>query len=109
VAEELFYWGYLFGALRQGLPFWAAAAITSAFFGARHAAHFLFLGPRRYPGPAAAWLAASTAITGLINSWLYERIGALSPLMAIHLAANLLFAAYAVAHRPAPGITASRP
>ncbi len=107
LAEELLYWGYLFGNLRQGLPFWAAAAITSAFFGVRHAAHFLYLA--RYPGPAAAWLAASTAITGLFNSWLYERIGALSPLVAIHLAVNLLFAAYAAAIRPAPGVTASRP
>lgn len=112
LAEELFYWGYLYGNLRQALPFWAAAAITSACFGARHAIHFLFLGPGRYPWPAAAWLAASTAITGLLNSWLYERIGALSPLMAIHLAANLLFAAYAAAtaaSRPAPGRAGAAP
>lgn len=97
LGEELFYWGYLYGNLRLGLPFPAAALITSACFGIRHALHFLYPPGGRFPWPAAAWLAGTTLVTGLLNSWLYERIGALLPLILIHLAANLLFAAYAFA------------
>lgn len=94
VAEELFYWGYLYANLREGTSFWTASLITSFFFGIRHMAHFLFL-KGRFPWPAAVWLAASTAITALINSLLFEKIQALTPLILIHLTANVLFALYA--------------
>ena len=98
VAEELFYWGYLYVNLRAGWPFWAAALTTSAFFGIRHATHFLYL-RGRFPWPAASWLVVSTGVTAFINSQLFERIGALLPLVLIHLAANILFAAYAASLR----------
>lgn len=94
IAEELFYWGYLYVNLRKGMPFWTAALITSGFFGIRHATHFLFL-RGRFPWAAASWLAFSTGVTALINCMLFERIQALIPLILIHLAANLLFALYA--------------
>lgn len=94
IAEELFYWGYLYVNLREGMTFWAATLITSGFFGLRHATHFLFL-RGHYPWPAAAWLAASTGVTAVINSALFEATRSLLPLILIHLVANLLFALYA--------------
>ena len=95
IAEELFYWGYLYGNIRADYPFWAAAGVTALFFGVRHAAHFLFLG-RSFPLPAVLWIAFTTFLTGIINSWLYERIGALLPLIILHLLVNVALAAYSV-------------
>ncbi|HLP41683.1 MAG TPA: CPBP family intramembrane glutamic endopeptidase [Fibrobacteria bacterium] len=94
VAEELFYWGYLYGNLHEGWGPGAATVLTAGLFGVRHFAHFLFARGSP-PWPAATWLVAATAATGILNSLLYERVGALGPLILLHLLANLLSAVWA--------------
>ncbi len=98
LAEELFFWGYLYPVLRESNPAVTAAFIVAAFFGIRHALHFLFL-PGPFPWPAAASLMASTAGAAFLNGCLYESTQSLWPLIALHLASNLISLATAP---PAP-------
>ena len=72
LAEEIFYWGYLYGNLRPSLPFSGRGGDHLRLLRSAPCDPLPILGPP-VPGPAAAWLAASTAATGLLNSWLYER------------------------------------
>jgi membrane protease YdiL (CAAX protease family) len=88
LAEELFFWGYLYPALRLGNGAVTAGLITAFIFAIRHALHFLFL-PGPFPYPAAAALAVSTAGAALLNGWLFEVTQSLWPLVALHLASNL--------------------
>lgn len=94
LAEELFYWGYLYGDLRAGLSAAGAGLVTSLFFGARHLCHFLYpAGP--FPFAAAAALFVNTGVTAACNGLLYEKTRSLWPLIALHLASNLLSAFHA--------------
>jgi membrane protease YdiL (CAAX protease family) len=89
LAEELFFWGYLYPAWRPAYGAGGAALLTAAWFALRHGAHFLFL-PRPYPWPAACVLMASAGGAALMNGFLFEACGSLWPLMALHFASNLL-------------------
>lgn len=88
IAEELFFWGYLYPVLRPGAGPYGAAAAVAGFFGLRHGLHFLFL-----PAPpwrAAAAIVLTAGVSGLLNSLLYELTQSLWPLILLHLASNIL-------------------
>jgi membrane protease YdiL (CAAX protease family) len=89
VGEELFYRGYLQGVLRGRIGFRGSAFVSAAFFGIRHATHFLFLYPHYPWGAAAAW-AAGAFVFGLFMSWLYEKTRSLYGPMLVHAGVNLV-------------------
>lgn len=89
IGEELFYRGYLQGALRSAGSFRASAPVSAVFFGIRHATHFFFLYPD-IPWVAAASWAASAFVFGLFMSYLYEKTRSLYPLILVHAGVNLL-------------------
>ena len=101
LAEELFFWGYLYPAWRDAYGAIPAAAVTALWFALRHGAHFLFL-PKPYPWPAALAFMASAGGAAFWNGLLYEACGSLWPLIAVHFASNLLAAALPEAES-APG------
>jgi membrane protease YdiL (CAAX protease family) len=73
--EELFFRGFLFRAMRSRMPFWIAAAIDGALFGAVHG------------------LSAVTLILvalGVVLCWVYERTGTLYAPIAIHAFNNTI-------------------
>ncbi len=89
IGEELFYRGYLQGALRSAWGFRASALVSAAFFGIRHATHFFFLYPD-VPWVAAASWVASAFVFGLFMSYLYEKTRSLYPLILVHAGVNLI-------------------
>jgi membrane protease YdiL (CAAX protease family) len=89
VGEELFYRGFLFGALRARHGFWPAALASSAFFGLRHMLPFLFLLPQLLILPAITWAAATFGF-GLLSCHLYEKTQSLYPSMIGHFLVNVV-------------------
>jgi membrane protease YdiL (CAAX protease family) len=89
VGEELFYRVYAFGALRQRLSFSSASLISASFFGARHAAHHLFLWPD-VPWVAAAHWVVATFVFGLAMNFLYEKTQRLWLLVLVHFLMNVI-------------------
>jgi len=89
VGEELFYRGYLFGALRPRWGFAAAAAVSSLLFAVRHMTHFAYLLPEVPWGAAVQWAVATLGF-GLLQSWLLERTRSLGVLMVVHAAVNVV-------------------
>jgi membrane protease YdiL (CAAX protease family) len=73
LAEELFFRGLLFGALRARYGFWTAGLLSSALFAAVHlsAVHVLPL-----------------TVLGMALCWLYERTGSLWSSVAMHALNN---------------------
>lgn len=88
VAEELFYRGYVQGALRKDLGLMPAVLMSAAFFAVRHMTHFVFLTPD-IPWFASAGWAVSTFGFGLLMSYLYEKTQSLWPPVLIHFAVNI--------------------
>jgi membrane protease YdiL (CAAX protease family) len=88
VGEELFYRGYMQGALRKKMSFWPAALISAAFFGIRHATHLFFLWPD-VPYAAAGFWVVSTFVFGLLMSFLYEKTRSIYPLILVHVLINI--------------------
>ena len=88
IVEELFYRGYLFSSLRKRHSLTTAALVSAAFFGIRHATHFLFLFPA-YPLIAAMVWVLDTFILGLAYAYLYEKTESLWPPFLAHLAINV--------------------
>ena len=76
-AEEFFYRGLLFGALRRRLSFLPAAGIAGALFGAIH-----------YSAPETLALLPLLAVLGFAFCLLYERTGSLWPAIAFHALNN---------------------
>jgi membrane protease YdiL (CAAX protease family) len=76
VAEEFFFRGFFYGALRNWKGVWPAALITGIVFGGIHAG-----------GSDAAYL-VPLAVFGVLLCLLYERTGSLWPCMALHCANN---------------------
>ena len=78
LAEEVFFRGLFFGGLRARLPFFAAALITGAFFGAIHLV-------------GGNWaVAVQLAVLGFALCFLYERTGSLWAPMTVHTINNAL-------------------
>lgn len=89
IGEELFYRGYMQGALRQSRSFKVSALVSAAFFGIRHATHLFFLWPNVLWIAAASWV-VSAFVFGLLMSYLYEKTGSLYPPMLVHAGVNLI-------------------
>jgi membrane protease YdiL (CAAX protease family) len=103
VAEELFFWGFLYPAWRPAYGAVGTAALVAAWFAARHGTHFLFLrGP--YPWPAALAFMASAGGAAFGNGLLFEACGSLWPLIVLHFASNLIALAIPTGKTlPSPG------
>ena len=80
IAEETFFRGFLFAALRKDYPSWAAAGCTALIFAAGHMV------------PGAIF---PLYVLGFLLAWLRERTGSLWPSIAMHMLNNGL---YFVAH-----------
>jgi sodium transport system permease protein len=81
IGEELFFRGYLLGALRGRLPAWAAIALTGAAFGLFHAS---------VGGLVAVERILSSTFLGLVLGWVCWRSGSVFPGMALHVLHNAL-------------------
>lgn len=79
LSEEIFFRGYLFGGLRQKLPFVTAALISALIFGAFH-----------YTGPGSLSVLPQLAVLGFAFAWIYEETGSIYPTIALHMANNAL-------------------
>ncbi len=79
IAEEVFFRGFIFAGLRSALPFWGAAIISGAIFGAFH-----FTGSDSLP------VVLQLAILGAILAWVYERSGSIRPAIALHMINNAI-------------------
>lgn len=77
VAEEIFFRGFLYSALRSSFPIWAAVLIAGGIFGALH----FFTGPLSVP---------PLILFGAILCLLYEVTGSLYPSIALHAFNNMI-------------------
>lgn len=75
IAEEVFFRGFLFGALRRRFPFWAAAVISGVVFGAFHVIPLLI--------PLMIFV-------GIGLAYVYERRRSLLASIAAHSAFNMV-------------------
>jgi membrane protease YdiL (CAAX protease family) len=78
VAEELFFRGYFFTALRNWKGVWPAAILTGVVFGAIHA------------GSAPVGYLVPLAVFGFALCLLYWRTGSLYPCIVLHALNNSL-------------------
>jgi membrane protease YdiL (CAAX protease family) len=78
VAEEFFFRGFFYGALRNWRGVWVAATITGLVFGGIHA------------GSADVQFLVPLAFFGFVLCLLRERTGSLYPCIALHCANNSL-------------------
>jgi membrane protease YdiL (CAAX protease family) len=76
IAEEFFFRGYFFGALRNWRGVWPAAVITGLVFGAIHV------------GSAPVGFLVPLAFFGFLLCLLYHRTRSLYPCMALHCVNN---------------------
>lgn len=76
-AEEIFFRGFCYRALRNRFSRWIAAAIVGTVFGAIH-----------YTGPDTLALLVPLALLGALFCLLYERTGSLYPSIALHIVNN---------------------
>jgi sodium transport system permease protein len=86
IGEELFFRGYLLGALRGRLPAWGAVAATAAVFGVFHAS---------VGGLIAVERILSSTLLGIVLGWLCWRAGSVIPSMALHTFHNGLMVSLA--------------
>jgi membrane protease YdiL (CAAX protease family) len=75
ICEEFCFRGMLFGGLRERLPFWAAALISGAIFGALHVTTGISVVP-----PLMAF--------GFLLALVYERTGSIVPCILLHMLNN---------------------
>jgi membrane protease YdiL (CAAX protease family) len=77
VAEELFFRGFFYRALRTRLRVWSASLIDGLVFAALH-----------FQGPDTAVILPVIAVVGVGLCLVYERTGSLFAVIAIHAAFN---------------------
>jgi membrane protease YdiL (CAAX protease family) len=94
VAEEFFFRGFFYRALRTRLRVWSASLIDGAVFGALH-----------FDGPGTAVLLPVITVFGVVQCLVYERTGSLFSVIAIHAAFNT-FATLGVSPVPALAVGA---
>jgi hypothetical protein len=78
-SEETFFRGFLFGGLRRGIGFVAAAIVSALIFGAFH-----------YTGTGSLTVLPQLAVLGLVLAWVYQRTGSIYPTIAIHAINNAI-------------------
>jgi membrane protease YdiL (CAAX protease family) len=76
IAEEFFFRGFIFGALRNWRGTWPAAILTGLIFGGIHA------------GSSDPAYLAPLAFFGAALCWLYAKTGSLYPSIGLHCANN---------------------
>lgn len=81
IAEELFFRGMLFQALRRRMRLWGAAALSAVTFAAAHA---------QATPLASALVFASIFPLGIFLAWVVERRGSLLIAVTVHAVFNLL-------------------
>lgn len=74
-SEELCFRGMLFGGLRQGMPLWAAVALSGLIFGGLHALSGVTAVP-------------PLMVFGMVLALLYDRTGSILPGMILHALNN---------------------
>lgn len=79
IAEELFFRGFFYRALRTSLPVWSAALIDGAVFGAIH-----------FTGTDSLALLPVLGLLGVLFCLVYERTGSLYPVIALHAFNNTI-------------------
>lgn len=89
-AENLFYWGFLYNALRSEWDPVLASFWVVMLFAVRHVLHFSPLRPM--PIPAMIAYGLSVAVPAGLNCWLFAATGSLIPLMVIHVLMNMILA-----------------
>jgi membrane protease YdiL (CAAX protease family) len=94
MAEELFFRGFMFGALRRPLGWIGAAVITGLVFGGIHA------------GGTDVVFLAPLAVLGFLLCWLYRQTGSLLPGMGVHAFNNALALGTTLHWAPAASVAA---
>jgi len=79
VSEEIFFRGFMFGGLRNRLPFVVAGPLSGAIFGLFH-----------FTGSDSWAVLPQLAFLGLTLAWVYERTGSIYPTICIHAFNNAL-------------------
>ena len=79
VSEEIFFRGFLFRGMRNGMPAVLAALLASGIWGLFH-----------YTGPGTWGVVVQITVFGLWLSWLYERTGSIYPTIAVHTVNNAI-------------------
>lgn len=79
ISEEIFFRGFLFRGMRNGMHAVLAALLASAIWGLFH-----------YTGPGTWGVVLQITVFGLWLSWLYERTGSIYPTMAVHTVNNAI-------------------
>ena len=77
VSEELFFRGFFYRALRSRLRVWSAALIDGTVFGSLH-----------FAGIDTAIVLPVIAVFGVVQCLIYERIGSLFAVIAVHAGFN---------------------
>lgn len=78
ISEEIFFRGFMFGALRTRLSLWPAAAISAAVFSLLHLSGGDFT------------IVPPLLVLGLLFAWLYQYTGSLGPPIALHMLNNAI-------------------
>jgi uncharacterized protein len=78
ISEEIFFRGFMYGALRTRLSLWSAAAISAAVFSLLHltSGDFSIVPP--------------LMVLGILLAWLYEYTGSLGPPIVLHMINNAI-------------------
>ena len=79
ISEEIFFRGYLFRGMRNGMHAVLGALLASAIWGLFH-----------YTGPGTWGVVLQITVFGLWLSWLYERTGSIYPTIAVHAVNNAI-------------------
>jgi uncharacterized protein len=78
ISEEMFFRGFVYGALRTRMRLWPAAAISAVVFALPHITS------------ADLSIVPPLVIFGLLLAWLYEYTGSLGPPIALHMINNAI-------------------
>lgn len=89
IAEEFFFRGFFFTALRNRLGFLIAALLTGTTFGAIHIFNFVDA-EGNFDGDAALLSVPILMFFGFLLCWLYERTRSLYPPIVLHALNNAL-------------------
>lgn len=95
-AEELFFRGFLYRALRNRFSVAVSAALIGLAFGSVH-----------YAGPETLAVLVPLGVLGAIFCLLYERTGSLYPAIALHVVNNALAFAVTAGTPGAPAVAAA--
>ena len=79
ISQEVFFRGFLYRGMRNGMPLVVAALLASGIWGLFH-----------YTGPDTWGVVLQITVFGLWLTWLYERTGSIYPTIAVHTVNNAI-------------------